>query len=152
MRIFLLVIIFLLSACKTIDNELQNALAFGVIEKLNKLDPNIEKQLLLRLYRAPVYVEGCFNETHGICQYNYFLSVSTFDEYPETNIFNLKTKGEITKVVWLNESKVDSAKLNITFTHYTIHAIENNKALSTQKEIVQIKVNKEYISESSVVQ
>ncbi len=102
MKVFLLVSILLLSACKTISNELQSAVAFGVIEELNKLDPDVEKQLLLRLYRAPVYVEGCFKETHGICQYSYFLSVSTFDEYPETNIYKLKTKGEITKIMWLN--------------------------------------------------
>ncbi|MCP4487239.1 MAG: hypothetical protein GY820_07965 [Gammaproteobacteria bacterium] len=65
MKVFLLVSILLLSACKTISNELQSAVAFGVIEELNKLDPDIEKQLLLRLYRAPVYVEACFKETCG---------------------------------------------------------------------------------------
>ncbi len=152
MKVFLLVSILLLSACETISNELQSAVAFGVIEELNKLDPDVEKQLLLRLYRAPVYVEGCFKETHGICQYSYFLSVSTFDEYPEINMYKLKTKGEITKIMWLNESEVDSAKLNIIFTNYTGYAIKNNSALSAKKEAVQIQVNKDYISELPMVQ
>jgi hypothetical protein len=151
-KVFLIVSILMLSGCKNISYELQNAVAFGVIEELNELDPEIEKQLLLRLYRSPLYVEDCFKETHGICQYNYFLSVSTFDEYPGTNIFKLKTKGEITKVTWRNESKVDSAKLDIIFTKYTSYAINNNDSLDAKSESVQIVVNNENISELFEVQ
>ena len=147
-----MVVILLLSACKSINNELQSALAFGAIEELNKLDPKIEKQLLLRLYRSPLYVENCFQETHGICKYTYFLSVSTFDEYPETNIYQLKTKGEITKITWHTENKADSAKLDIIFTKYTSYAIKNNSSLDAQKEFVQIVVNSKNISETSEAQ
>lgn len=147
MKLFLIAITLLTASCQTINSNLQNAIAFGVIEDLNKLNPEIEKQLLLRLYRSPVYREECFKETHGVCQYNYYLSVSTFDEYPETNIYELKTKGEITEITWLDATEIDSARLNITFNRYTSHALKNNGDLSKQPNSVQLEVSTKKISE-----
>lgn len=147
MKAFLLISILVLSACKTIDQDFQSAIAFGEIEELNKLNPKIEKQLFIRLYKSPIYLEGCFIETHGICQFNYFLTVSTFDEYPETNIYKLKTRGEITDITWLSESKVDTAKLRFFFTKYTDYAMKNNDSLNPEKKSVLIEVSKENLSE-----
>ena len=70
-------------------NELSTAMAYGTIKDLNDIDHKIEKDLLVRLYQVPILGEECFVETHGICRNNYYISVSTYDEYPETNVFKL---------------------------------------------------------------
>lgn len=149
MKIFPVIGFILLAACSALDINLQNALAFGNTRELNELSPEVEKQLLIKIYESPVYKEGCFRGTHGICQYRYYLSVSTFDEYPETNIYELKTKGEIIKVTWKNEEKIDTATLSLVFNKFTSAAIKNNNSLKNQQSIVHIEVDPSNIFESS---
>lgn len=151
MRISIVLSIILLTACSSLSSELQKAIAFGSITELNQLSPEVDKQLLLRIYESPSYQKGCFNETHGVCQYIYFLSVSTFDEYPETKIYELKTKGEIIKIDWQNEAKTDSAKILMVFNKFTREALKNNKSLGGEEEIVCIEVNAISIRESTAV-
>jgi len=148
MKIFLVFGFLLLSACSNLNGELQNALAFGEIKELNRLDTKVDKQLLLRLYRSPLYLKNCFKETHAVCRYTYFLSVSTYDEYPETNIYMLKTQGEIIKISWINTTTVDTAKLKLTFNSYTREALKNNKSLKNIKRIIFIDINSKNIKES----
>lgn len=78
----------------------------------------------------------------------YFLSVSTFDEYPETNIHRLKTKGVIVNLNWENDTAVDSAKLNLVFNKYTSEVLKSNNLLQNKEEIVTITVTSSRISES----
>lgn len=151
MKIVIILSFMLLSSCSSLNNELQNALAFGAIKELNLLNPEVDKQLLLRLYKSPSYQERCFKETHGVCQYVYFLSVSTFDEYPETNIYRLKTRGDIVKINWQNGTKIDSAKIIFIFNKFTSEALKNNKTLINEEKVVHIVVNTESISESGEV-
>jgi len=141
MRIFLLFFIVLASGCASLDNDLENALAFGEIKELNKYSSNVDKQLLVRLYSSPVYKNHCFIETHGTCKYSYFLSVATFDEYPETNIYKLNTEGEIMEVNWKQTDGIDTALLDLVFNQYSIKALENNTSLINHVQRVQIKVN-----------
>lgn len=148
MKTFLIFGFVLLSACSSINDELQNALALGEIKELNQLDTKIDKQLLLRLYRSPLYQEDCFKETHGVCRYTYFLSVSTYDEYPVTNIYKLKTQGEIISIRWENTTMVDTAKLKLTFNRYTNEALKNNKTLKNIEKRIYIEVNAVDIKES----
>ncbi len=63
-------------------NELKAAMSYGTMRQLNDIDPDIEKDLLVRLYQVPMMDRNCFIETHGTCQNKYYLSVSTFDEFP----------------------------------------------------------------------
>ena len=147
MKVFIILGFILLSACSTLNSELQNALAFGSIKELNQLNPEVEKKLLLRLYESPSYQEGCFKETHGVCRHVYFLSVSTFDEYPETNIYKLKTKGDVVKISWQNETKIDSEKIILVFNKYTSEALKNNNSLINEEEIVHVVVNADSITE-----
>ncbi len=148
MKIFLIFGFVLLSACSSLNGELQNALAFGEIKELNRLDAKVDKQLLLRLYRSPLYQKGCFKETHGVCRYTYFLSVSTYDEHPVTNIHKLKTQGEIISIRWKKATTVDTAKLKLTFNRYTSEALKNNKTLKNIEKTINIKVNAVDIKES----
>lgn len=136
------------SSCYAIDPDLQKAISFGEIKELNQYSSDVEKQLLVRLYQAPIYKENCFKETHGICQYKYFLSVSTYDEYPETNIFELKNTGEIIDVKWSLSNKVDTAVISMTVNKYTTEALKNNKDLKNGKAIINLVITPTKLKES----
>ena len=148
MRFFVLFCIMVTSGCASLDNDLQNALAFGDIKELNEYSSEIDKQLLIRLYSSPAYKENCFIETHGACKYRYFISVSTFDEYPETNIYKLQTEGEITDISWVHTSDIDSAELNLIFNQFSVAALKNNKSLINHQKNVHIKASSSEISET----
>ncbi|MFT7374278.1 MAG: hypothetical protein ACI9T9_002984 [Oleiphilaceae bacterium] len=151
MRFFILLFIMITSGCASLDNDLQKALVFGNIKELNEYNSEVDKQLLIRLYSSPVYKENCFFETHGICKYKYFISVSTFDEYPETNIDKLQNEGEITEINWINTSDIDSAELKLIFNHFSVAALKNNSTLINHQKIVNIKVNPSEISETATL-
>ena len=148
MRFFILLVIIITSGCASLDNDLKNALAFGDIKELNEYSVEIDKQLLIRLYSSPIHKENCFLETHGTCKYKYFISVSTFDEYPETNIYKLQNEGEITDINWIDTSDIDSAELNLVFNQFSVAALKNNNTLINHQKIVHIKANSSDISET----
>ncbi len=153
MKLFIVLFIILSSGCASLDSDLQNALAFGDIKELNEYSPEVDKQLSIRLYSAPVHTpqahkESCFIGTHGTCKYRYFISVSTFDEYPETNIYKLQAEGEITEISWVETSDIDSAELNLTFNQFSVAALKNNKSLINHQKNVHIKANSSEISET----
>jgi len=130
--------------------DFEKAIAFGKITELNQFSPKIEKDLLVRLYQAPLYESNCFVETHGICQYKYFVTVSTFDEYPETNVYELENMGEVSKVSWLPEEKVDYAEINLTFNQYSKYAMENNKKLINKIANIVLKISVKNINEEMI--
>lgn len=148
MRFFILFCIMITSGCASLDDNLQNALAFGDIKELNDYSSEIDKQLLIRLYSSPVEKENCFIETHGTCKYRYFITVSTFDEYPETNIYQLQTEGEITDISWVDTSDIDSAELNLVFNQFSVAALKNNNALINHQINIHIKASSSEISET----
>lgn len=150
MRILTLALIVFCSSCSTLDPVLQTAISYGEIRDLNKYTPGVDKKLLVRLFHAPIYLEDCFKETHGICQYRYFLSVSTFDEYPETNIYALDTAGEIEKIKWVPSPDIDTANLELFVNSYTKDALINNSDLVNNSVTVNIVVTPKEIEESVV--
>ena len=107
----------------------KRALAYGTQVDLNKIDAGIEKNLQLRLYRIPLSTNDCFVETHGVCQYEYLLSVSSFDEAPEINVFKLPLVGEITGISWRKHGGIDEAQIELSLSQYSGAAIKNNPAL-----------------------
>lgn len=120
------------TATNIIDAPIQNAIAYGELQQLNELSPNVDKPLLLRLWRAPTDNHTCFVETEGVCQYQYFLSVASFDEQPETNVFALEPVGEIEQIGWLDSTAEDTAVLEIQMQDYTKMAASNNSALEVK--------------------
>lgn len=147
MKAVLLSVLLLLVSCASINKELESAISYGEIKELNEYSSEIEKQLYVRLYQSPIYKEGCFKETHGVCQYSYFLSVSTFDEYPETNIFPLSNVGEITDIEWRNSEGVDTAVIDFTIQQYTKAATANNPDLMSSTSVVRVTVTPKSIEE-----
>lgn len=144
MRNFIYIFVLLLSSACSIEqdtvakqgnptepnvNAYKRALAYGTQIDLNKLDAGIEKNLLVRLYQIPLSENNCFIETHNVCQYQYLLSVSSFDEQPEANVFKLPVAGEITGISWHKQSGIDEAKIALAVNQYSQAALKNNPAL-----------------------
>ncbi len=156
MRIFLYAFVLLLGSACSIEQDkaakqenlpvpevgvYKRALAYGTQMDLNKLDAEIEKNLLVRLYRIPLSDNDCFVETHGICQYEYLLSVSSFDEQPEVNVFKLPLVGEIIGIGWNKHSGVDEAKIELSLNQYSEAALKNNPALKNVNSRHGLTVN-----------
>lgn len=154
MKILLFTTMIFLVACSNtavkhdLDiNELSTVMAYGTMKELNDLDPDIEKDLLVRLYQSPILGENCFIETHGVCRYNYYISVSTFDEFPESNIFRLKMIGEVTETHWMKENKYDYVEIVFTLNTYTKEALENNTSLVNSQTKMLVKLEPRSIIE-----
>ncbi len=120
--------------------ELNAAMAYGSMKELNNIDPNMEKDLLVRLYQVPIMGERCFVETHGVCQNSYYISVSTFDEFPETNVFKLNMAGDVSRIQWLQENQYDYVEIEFTLSKYTKEAMANNDSLINTQSKVLVKL------------
>ncbi|MFL0809851.1 MAG: hypothetical protein K6L76_05500 [Agarilytica sp.] len=141
------IFVIVISACSSLDEGLQKAVAYGKIQELNQISPEIEKNLYLRLYQSPIYKEDCYIETQGVCKYQYYLSVSTFDEYPETYIYKVKNIGEIKEVTWVSGTAIDSAELGLRLSRYSEIALENNSKLDKSEEKVVLKITPTSVDE-----
>ncbi|MBB5321629.1 hypothetical protein [Marinobacter oulmenensis] len=147
MRLLLFFVITLLTSCVSYNSEFSKAASYGQIQELNSFSPDIDKSLFIRLYQSPVYGEDCFVETHGVCQYQYFLTVSTYDEYPEINRYELAKKGEITNIEWVPDDRMDSATIEFQFRKYTEEALANNASLSADPQTYRVKITPSDIEE-----
>ncbi len=138
MKVVLVLALALMISCSAMDGELQSAISYGEIVELNQYSKDVDKQLMVRLFKSPLYKEGCFKETHGVCQYQYFLSVSTFDENPETNIYRLSEIGEIVEIKWLASEGVDTAVIELELEKYTKMALSNNPELASERFLLKV--------------
>jgi len=138
MRSAWLLCVFFLTSCATHDGDLWRAISYGEIAEVNGYSSEIEKSLYVRMYQAPIYNEYCFVETHGICKYKYYFSVSTFDEYPEVNLFELRHQGEVVDIRWLENNDIDSATIEFRMSKYTKEALQNNSALAVEVDVFQV--------------
>ena len=128
------------TAQRAIDSDLIRVLALGKLHDLNLQHTTWQKDLLIRLYEVPIFENDCFVETHGVCQNEYFLTVSTIDEYPEINIFNLGQKGELIAFEWLEENKVDYVEISFSFRNIRLAASKNNPDLSSNNFAITAKI------------
>ncbi|MBL1417764.1 MAG: hypothetical protein COA76_14120 [Moritella sp.] len=96
MKLIILGVTLLLFGCTNASTQntsvLKGIMAYGTVTELNNQEENIEKELFIRLYQTPSD-SNCLTEIHSVCQYQYHMSVSTFDEYPEANVFELAIRG-----------------------------------------------------------
>jgi len=116
-------------------------MAYGTVIELNNQDKNIEKELFIRLYQTPATHRDCVTEIHRICQYQYHISVSTFDEYPETNVFELALRGEIINTTWLVVDTHDYAEIEVTYNKFTQKALESDQSLTNVATTKTLKIN-----------
>jgi len=142
-------IILQLSGCTYSSAEstlsLKNVMAYGVITELNNQDENIEKALFIRLYQTPSNT-SCLTEIHSVCQYQYHMSVSTFDKYPEADVFELAIRGEIIDTTWLAVDTHDYAEIEVTYNKFTHDALQRDKSLINITTTKTLKIDVENIN------
>lgn len=116
---------------KKIDDPiLAELLIFSELKDLNKLQPNIEKNLWVKVYKLPNTENNkCFPESHGICSYKYYLATSQLDDSPITNAYYLGVLGEIFEYKWNYTEAIDKAIINIETNKYSKEALNYNKSL-----------------------
>ena len=107
---------------------------------LNAQSTDTEHELLVRLYEVPIFENDCFVETHGICQYEYFITLSTYDEYPDSNVYKLPVKGELQGFNWLADDVPDREQIEFRFAKYSKAALANNSQLVNQQSAVTVKL------------
>ena len=146
--ISLFMVLVFLSSCAAVKDSrhqdiatMSKTLALGKMINLNSKSSTLEKDLLVRLYEVPIFENDCFIETHGVCQNEYYIAVSTFDEYPEVNFYRLGQIGELVDFEWLDESISDYVEISFMFRKYRMVAVENNPALLNENARFIIKLD-----------
>ena len=140
--------LFLLVSCSThseekiekLDNPiLVRILAFGELTDLNQLQKNIDKELWVKIYKVPsTKKNNCFPESHGICEYEYYLVTPQFNENPTINAYSLGTFGEFTDYKWEPATSSDKAVINIKVSNYSVAALKYNAALKKNEKEYQL--------------
>lgn len=132
---------------------LAELLIFSELKDLNKIQPNIEKNLWVKVYKLPnTETNNCFPESHGICNYKYYLATSQLDDSPIISAYYLGELGEIIEYKWSQTNTIDEAVINIKTNKYSKEALNYNKSLvnvtinyqiiATPNNLVITKINK----------
>ena len=132
---------------------LAELLIFSELKDLNKLQPNIEKNLWVKVYKLPnKETNNCFPESHGVCSYKYYLATSQLDDSPIINAYYLGALGEIIEYKWRKTNTIDEAVISIKTNKYSKEALNYNKSLvniiinyqiiATPNNLVITKINK----------
>ncbi len=140
MKIVFFAFFLILVGCSSLDTGFREAVAYGQIRDLNAASPDIDKPLFVRLIEVPVIESSCFPETRGTCRFRYYLTVSTFDEQPETNVFRLEQRGQVLDAEWRESGLVDAAVIDLQITKYSKAAVDTNPELEQERSTVRIRV------------
>ncbi|MCK7543730.1 hypothetical protein MLC59_06055 [Marinobacter bryozoorum] len=140
MKIVLFAFFLTLAGCSSLGSEFRGAVAYGQIRDLNGASPDIEKPLFVRLIEVPIVESSCYPETRGTCRFQYYLTVSTFDEQPETNVFRLGQRGQVHGVAWRESGLLDTAVIDLQITKYSRVGVEANLELEQESSTVRIRV------------
>jgi hypothetical protein len=131
--------------------ELKKVLALSNFIDLNLIKTNVEKDLILRVFEMPVTEQNdCFPESHGVCNYDYYLSVSQYDEYPDFNVFKIGRFGQIISYKWIREDKPDYVEIEILTYKYSSAALKYNKKLKNEEKRILLKIDVSGVTQSSV--
>jgi hypothetical protein len=120
--------------------DLERAMAYGRIVELNDIESASEKGLLVRIFQVPILDGDCAPETHRACEHRLFVSVATFDEQPQTNVFDLGIRGEIASARWLPTEVPDGAALALSIQRIARTRGDEDAALDVQMENVRLEV------------
>ena len=139
MKNILFVVLLLTISCTTNSQEVvreikgpvfPKLLMLSELQDLNKLQLNIDKNLWVKVYKLPNTEENdCFPESHGICEYKYYIATSQLDDSPTVKAYYLGVLGEIIEYKWEYTSVNDKAIINIVANKYSSEALNYNKLL-----------------------
>jgi len=128
--------------------DLPQVLALGKLIDITPRNTDHEIDLMVKVYEVPILENTCFVETHGVCQHAYFIAVSTYDEFPDTNVFQLSNIGVLRNYTWLPDEKTDFVEIEFAMDSYTATALANNKGLKNQPYRVQLQITPKEIKET----
>ena len=128
------------------DTDMARVLALSEVMDLNKIKTPFEKNRWVKMYKVPgVGPVDCFPESHGICQYEYYLATSQIDDSPAVNAWNLGRLGEIIDYKWIKTEEVDSAIIIMKVSKYSKQAISYNKKLKNEIKTYRVIINNNLI-------
>ena len=129
------------------DSSVVELMIFGEVLDLNKLQENVEKNLWLKIYKVPNISDNeCFPESHGVCDYKYYLATSQLDDSPLINAYYLGVIGEIIEYEWQETQNIDTAIIKVTANKYSKEALAYNKSLQNRKVTYQITVTSDNLA------
>ena len=112
------------------DPIIPKLLMLSELVDLNNLQQNINKNLWVKIYKLPnTESNDCFPESHGICEYIYYMATAQLDDSPIINAYYLGVLGEIIEYKWVYTSVNDKAIINIVTNKYSKEALKYNKEL-----------------------
>lgn len=129
------------------DKRVNNPLLVKILNSAKVLDlnnlPSSQKwgrQLSIRLFSIGI-AGTCTPSTHMICSHSYYLAVSEFDEAPDQAVYDLGTVGEITRVEWLQDNRIDRARLLVVVSNYPNYAFTSNPSLVRKVSTYEVDVS-----------
>jgi hypothetical protein len=129
--------------------DLERAMAYGRIVELNDVESASEKGLLVRIFQVPTLDGDCAPEDRRACAHRLLVSVATFDEQPQTNVFDLGVRGEVASVRWLPTEAPDCAALALSIQRIAGATGDGDAARDAQIENVRLEVTPTRLVEHS---
>lgn len=129
------------------DKNIIELLIFSELTDLNELQADMDKGLWLKLYKVPnTEANKCFPESHGICNYKYYLATSQLDDSPIASAYYLGILGEIIEYKWQETDVIDTAKIIIKANKYSKYALNYNKKLKNEVTVFDITATPNSVS------
>lgn len=126
---------------KIADRVMVKVLALGEVRDLNKIKTSFEKNRWIKIYQVPSNEPAdCFPESHGVCQYEYYLATSQLDDSPAVNAWSLGRLGEVVGYKWIKTEEVDTAIFTMKVSKYSKQAIHYNKKLKNEINTYRVTV------------
>ena len=136
---------------KVTDKNIVELLVFSEVTDLNKIQADKEKGLWIKLYKVPNReLNDCFPESHGVCNYKYYIATSQLDDSPITNAYSLGVLGEIIEYTWQDTNSLDTARIKIKANKYSKHALNYNKALKNIVTVYELTATPDDLSVAMV--
>ena len=80
--------------------------------------------------------------------YDYYVSVSQYDEDPEYNVFKVGRFGQTTSFKWIKEDKPDYAEIELLTNKYSSAALKFNNKLKNVEKRILLKIDAESVTQS----
>ncbi|GHA49634.1 hypothetical protein GCM10007086_24330 [Photobacterium aphoticum] len=117
---------------------------------LNTYSPDVEKTLQVELFSVQTENINCTQGKGSLCQYEYFITVSTLDAEPVTNSFDLEVGGEVVDIEWIPTERHHTAMIQLHVLPYTSQALNPEATLSALPQTVLITVTPDQIQENTI--
>ena len=124
------------------DSRLARILAEAVIQEIERPE---KASHYLRLYG--VGVEGdCVPETHWVCEFDYYLAVSTFGSWPKISVYSLGRIGEIVLVEYKQTNPGYQDTIRLTWANYPATVLKRVRTLQAVRRTTEFNIIEAVVS------